>query len=266
MARAAGSGVAVSGEEREEGCAMVLEAWRGCSISSFEELARSFIDYFVASRIHVHGSDYLGTIRQGQHESLKDYMTWFAEATMDIPNLDPAVHLHALKTGLRLGKFREMITKIDKQTTRREEEKTFKSSGNKEPKKPFKLTPKFNTYTRFNTKRENIINEILNTKIVKPPARSGSYQDHQFVDRSKHCVFHQKYGHTTDECVIAKDLLERLARQGLLDKYVEGRRNRKIKQDQDERPTEKEKGKWTVPNPPRGIINCISGGYAGGGE
>ncbi|XP_016173604.1 uncharacterized protein LOC107616119 [Arachis ipaensis] len=138
------------------------------SISSFEELARSFIDYFAASRIYVHGSDYLGTIRQRQHESLKDYMARFAEATMEILDLDPAVHLHALKTGLRPGKFREMIVvtkpksleefrervagqmeieelreahKIDKQPTKREEEKTFKLSGNKEPKKPFKLTP-----------------------------------------------------------------------------------------------------------------------------
>ncbi|XP_016164418.1 uncharacterized protein LOC107606930 [Arachis ipaensis] len=79
------------------------------SISSFEDLARSFIDYFAASRIYVHGSDYLGTIKQGQHESLKDYLTRFAEATMEIPDLDPNVHLHALKTGLRPGKFRETI-------------------------------------------------------------------------------------------------------------------------------------------------------------
>ncbi|XP_015971116.1 uncharacterized protein LOC107494584 [Arachis duranensis] len=79
------------------------------SISFFKELARSFIDYFAASRIYVHGSNYIGTIRQGQHESLKDYMTQFVEATMEIPYLDPAVHLHALKTGLKPGKLRETI-------------------------------------------------------------------------------------------------------------------------------------------------------------
>ncbi|XP_015945599.1 uncharacterized protein LOC107470699 [Arachis duranensis] len=201
------------------------------SISSFEELARSFIDYFVASRIYVHGLDYLGTIRQGQHESLKDYMTRFAEKTIEIPDLDPAVHLHALKTGLRPGKFSETIAvtkpktpeefreraacqmdveelreaqKTDRQPPRREEEKAFKLPSNKESKKPFKLTPKFDTYTRFNTKKEKIIKEILNAKIIKPPARAGSYQDQRFVDKSKHCVFHQKYEHITDECIIAK--------------------------------------------------------------
>ncbi|XP_016185698.1 uncharacterized protein LOC107627373 [Arachis ipaensis] len=249
------------------------------SISSFEDLARSFIDYFAASRIYVHGSDYLGTIKQGQHESLKDYLTRFAEATMEIPDLDPKVHLHALKTGLRPGKFRETIAttkprlleefreraagqmeieelqeaqKTEEQPTRREEERTFKPPSKKEQKKPFKLTPKFDTYTRFNTKRENIIKEILNAKIVKPPARAGSYQDQRFVDRSKHCAFHQKYGHTTDECLIAKDLLERLAQQGLLDKYVEGRKSRETKKEPEERSTEKEKGKWTTIDPPGG--------------
>ncbi|XP_057733798.1 uncharacterized protein LOC130948966 [Arachis stenosperma] len=237
------------------------------SISSFEDLARSFIDYFAASRIYVHGSDYLGTIKQGQHEGLKDYMTRFAEATMEIQDLDPTVHLHALKAGLRPGKFRETIAitkpktleefreraagqmeieelheaqKTDKQPHRRDEEKALRSPGNKDTKKPFKPASKHNTYTRFNTRRENIIKEILNAKIVKPPARAGNYRDQSFVDRNKHCAFHQKFGHTTDDCIVAKDLLERLARQGLLDKYVE--------------------------NPPRGIINHISGGYAGGGE
>ncbi|XP_025702764.1 uncharacterized protein [Arachis hypogaea] len=263
------------------------------SISCFEDLARSFIDYFAALRIYVHGSDYLGTIKQGQHESLKDYLTRFADATMEIPDLDPNIHLHALKAGLRPGKFRETIAitkpkileefrervagqieieelreaqKTDKQPTRKKDEKTFRPPSRKDQKKPFRLTPKFDTYIRFNTKRENIIKEILNAKIVKPPARAGSYQDQQFVDRSKHCAFHQKYGHTTDECVIAKDLLERLARQGLLEKYVEGRKSRETKKESEERSTERKKGKWTTTDPPRGIINCISGGYAGGGE
>ncbi|XP_016192648.1 uncharacterized protein LOC107633549 [Arachis ipaensis] len=174
------------------------------SISTFEELARSFIDYFAASRIYVRGSDYLGTIIQGQHESLKEYMTWFAEATMEIPDLDPAVHLYALKAGFRPGKFRETIAvtkpktlqefreraagqmeieelweaeRTDRKPHGKEEDKTIRSLNNKEPRKPFKLSPKFDNYTRFNTKREKIIKEILNAKIIKPSARPGSYQD-----------------------------------------------------------------------------------------
>nr|XP_025662040.1 uncharacterized protein LOC112757701 [Arachis hypogaea] len=159
--------------------------------------------------------------------------------------------------------------KSDRQPQRRDEEKAFRSPGNKDTKKPFKLTPKYNTYTRFNTKRENIIKEILNAKIVKPPTRAGNYQDQRFVDRSKHCAFHQKFGHTTDDCIVAKDLLERLARQGLLDKYVESRKARRASSDREESKQtviDKNKKEQTTPDPPRGIISHISGGYAGGGE
>ncbi|XP_025625289.1 uncharacterized protein [Arachis hypogaea] len=266
------------------------------SISSFEDLARSFIDYFAASRIYVHGSDYLGTIKQGQHESLKDYMTRFADATMEIQDLDPAVHLHALKAGLRPGKFWETIAitkpktleefgeraadqmeieelreaqKSDKQPHRRDEEKTFRSPGSRDTKKPSKPTSKYNTYTRFNTRRENIIREILNAKIIRPPARAGNYQDQRFVDRTKHCAFHRKFGHTTDDCIVAKDLLERLARQGLLDKYIENRRGKggnSNKMEHKQATANDNKKERTTPDPPRGVISHISGGFAGGGE
>ncbi|XP_016206952.1 uncharacterized protein LOC107647388 [Arachis ipaensis] len=97
------------------------------------------------------------------------------------------------------------------------------------------------------------------------------YQDQRHVDRSKYCAFHQKYGHTTDDCVIAKDVLEKLARQGLLDKYIEsrGRRQSTDESGQQSKPTTnpRDKGKKVDndTNPPRRIINCISGGFAGGG-
>ncbi|XP_057744562.1 uncharacterized protein LOC130962356 [Arachis stenosperma] len=219
-------------------------------------------------------------------------MTRFTDATMEIPDLNPAVHLHALKAGLRPGKFREIIAVTKPKTLdefreraagqmeieelreadkserrpRKEDDRPSRSTNARDLGKPFKLTPKFDNYTRFNTKRERIIKEILNAKIIKPPTRAGSYQDQRFVDKSKHCAFHQKYGHTTDKCVIAKDLLERLARQGLLDKYIEGRKHRENNKEDQQTSASKETNKWPNNNPPKGIINCISGGFAGGGE
>ncbi|XP_015955016.1 uncharacterized protein LOC107479390 [Arachis duranensis] len=236
------------------------------SISSFEDLARSFIDYFAASRIYVHGLDYLSTIKQGQHESLKDYMTRFADTTMEIQDLDPAVHLHALKAGHRPGKFRETIAITKPKML---EEFRERAAGSRDIKKTSKLASKYNTYTRFNTRRENIIREILNAKIIKPPIRAGNYQDQRFADRTKHCAFHRKFGHTTDDCIVAKDLLERLARQGLLDKYIENRRGKGGNSDREENKqatADNNKKERTTPDPPRGVINHISEGFAGGGE
>ncbi|XP_057730129.1 uncharacterized protein LOC130945429 [Arachis stenosperma] len=159
--------------------------------------------------------------------------------------------------------------KSDKQPHRRDEEKTFRSPGSRYTKRPSKPTSKYNTYTRFNTRRENIIREILNAKIIKPPVRAGNYQDQRFMDRTKHCAFHRKFGHTTDDCIVVKDLLERLARQGLLDKYIESRKGRGGNSDRvghKQAVADDNKKERTTPDPPRGVISHISGGFAGKGE
>ncbi|XP_015961083.1 uncharacterized protein LOC107485065 [Arachis duranensis] len=152
------------------------------------------------------------------------------------------VHLHAIKSGLRSGKFQETIAvakpktlpefcekakgqiDIDKLRQARKSDKTYYRDDDKaqNSKKNFKLTPRFDSYTQFNTKQEDIIKEILNSKLIKPPRKAGTYQDTKNVDKSKYYAFHQKHDHTTDKCVVAKDLLERLAWQGHLDKYIGG--------------------------------------------
>ncbi|XP_072080972.1 uncharacterized protein [Arachis hypogaea] len=79
------------------------------SVSSFDELTDLFVNNFAALKIYVHDSDYLSTIKQGQHESLKDYITRFSKATMEIPNLNLEVHLQTLKSGLCPGIFQMTI-------------------------------------------------------------------------------------------------------------------------------------------------------------
>ncbi|XP_015965021.1 uncharacterized protein LOC107488769 [Arachis duranensis] len=205
-------------------------------------LAKLFEEHFAGSTIYLHDSDYLNTIKQGPNESLKDYMTRFTKVTISIPDLHPEVHLHAIKSGLRPGKFQETIAvakpktlaefrekskgQIDIEELRqaRKSEKTYYQDKDKalSTKKNFKLTPRFDSYTQLNTKKEDIIKEILNSKLIKPPRKVGTYQDTKNVDKSKYCAFHQKHGHTTDDCVVTKDLLEQLARQGHLDKYIGG--------------------------------------------
>ncbi|XP_015948567.1 uncharacterized protein LOC107473503 [Arachis duranensis] len=258
------------------------------SISRFRELAKQFEDHFAASAIYLHDSDYLTTIKQGPQESLKDYITCFTKIAMRIPDLHPEVHLHAIKSGLRPGKFQEAIAVAKPKTlaefrekakgqidieelrqARRAEKSAFAKDDDKprESKKSFKPVPRYESYTQFNTKRDDIIKEILNSKLIKPPRKAGSYPETKNVDKSKYCTFHQKHGHTTDECVIAKDLLERLARQRHLDKFIAGHMQKRQTPNSDQPATassSKEKDKTLAQ--PRGVINCISGGYAGGGE
>ncbi|XP_072087192.1 uncharacterized protein [Arachis hypogaea] len=260
------------------------------SISHFQELAKQFEDHFAASAIYLHDSDYLTTVKQGPQESLKDYITRFTKIAMRIPDLHPEVHLHAIKSGLRPGKFQEAIAVAKPKTLAefrekakgqidieelRQAHKAERSTAIKEDDKPrdnkktFRPTPRYETYTQFNAKRDDIIKEILNSKLIKPPRKAGSYPEPKNIDKSKYCTFHQKYGHTTDECVIAKDLLERLARQGHLDKVISGHMQKRSVPTSDTLPvgpSSSSKDKDKAPAQPRGIINCISGGYAGGGQ
>ncbi|XP_057745362.1 uncharacterized protein LOC130963247 [Arachis stenosperma] len=155
----------------------------------------------------------------------------------------------------------------------RQARKTERSPTSKEDdkhrdnKKTFKPVPCYDSYTQFNTKRDDIIKEILSSKLIRPHRKAGNYPESKGVDKSKYCTFHQKHGHTTDECVIAKDLLERLARQGHLDKFIaEHMQKNTIPAPDTSAAGTSSKGKEKAPAQPRGVINCISGSYAGGGH
>ncbi|XP_025611540.1 uncharacterized protein [Arachis hypogaea] len=258
------------------------------SISRFQELSKQFEDHFAASAIYLHDSNYLTTVKQGPQESMKDYITRFTKIAMKIPNLHPEVHLHAIKSGLRLEIFQETIAVAKPRTLAefcekakgqidieelRQARKAEKSANTKDDDKPrdnkksFKPTPRYESYTQFNTKRDDIIKEILNSKLIKPPRKAGNYPEPKNVDKSKYCTFHQKYVHTTDECVIVKDLLERLARQGHLDRYIAGHmQKRNVTSTDASHVGSSSRDKEKAPAQPMGIINCISGGYAGGGQ
>ncbi|XP_016167956.1 uncharacterized protein LOC107610416 [Arachis ipaensis] len=151
------------------------------SINSFDEFAKIFINHFAASKIYVRDSDYLSTIKQGQHESLKDYMTRFTTAAMEIPDLNPEVQLHAIKSGLRprkfqkaiavakpktLEEFREKATgqieieelretrRNERPTAIREEDRPYRSQS-RDPKKSINLRQSM-THTQSSTRRGRI--------------------------------------------------------------------------------------------------------------
>ncbi|XP_016206128.1 uncharacterized protein LOC107646459 [Arachis ipaensis] len=139
------------------------------SISRFRDISKPFEEHFAGSAIYLHDSDYLNTVKQGQHESLKDYMTRFTKIAISIPDLHP-----------------------------------------------------------------------------------------------------EKHGHNTDDCIIAKDLLERLARQGHLDKFISGHMQRRAPPPGDQSSAtqhnrDRDRPNNNHPELPTRTINCISGGFAGGG-
>ncbi|XP_072087170.1 uncharacterized protein [Arachis hypogaea] len=211
------------------------------SISRFRDISKPFEKNFAGSAIYLHDSDYLNTVKQGQHESLKDYMTRFTKIAISIPSLHPEVELHAIKSGLRPEKFQETIAVAKPKTT-----------------------------AEFREKAKGQIDIEELRQAWKPPRKAGSYPDSKGTDRSKYCSFHQKHGHNTDDCVIAKDLLKRLARQGHLDKYISGHMQRQAPPSGDlssvtQHGRDRDRPNNSHPEVPTRTINCISRSFAGGG-
>ncbi|XP_017405964.1 uncharacterized protein LOC108319367 [Vigna angularis] len=97
------------------------------------------------------------------------------------------------------------------------------------------------------------------------------------ADGRKHCQYHQNLGYTTEDCITLKDKLEILIQAGHLRRYVHDKRRSPL--GDAKRPPKRNNysrmDNWPKKNrssrsrsrerPLRGVINTISGGFAGGG-
>jgi len=88
------------------------------------------------------------------------------------------------------------------------------------PSQPREIkSPKFTTYTPLNTNRRRILEEALSTDILPISRRAATPKN---ADTTRHCRFHQNYGHTSEECVALKDKIEELIQAGHLRQFVHG--------------------------------------------
>lgn len=75
------------------------------SIHSFKDMKEIFLHQFVSSKRSTKNSLYLTTIKQGTNESLREYMTRFNEAILEIPGVEATLKIHSFIEGLRPGHF-----------------------------------------------------------------------------------------------------------------------------------------------------------------
>ncbi|XP_014499257.1 uncharacterized protein LOC106760322 [Vigna radiata var. radiata] len=160
--------------------------------------------------------------------------------------------------------------------------------------------PRFQQYTTLNTPRVRILQEALNTQIMQTPLRRPTPPG---ADLTKHCLYHKNSSHDTEECVTLRDKIEELVRVGRLQQYVKANvtdqypdrlpsprlrspprrsyrprsprrqerdanvRNHRPSQDNKrERRSRSHSREGDRRRPLRGVINTISGGFAGGGS
>lgn len=157
------------------------------------------------------------------------------------------------------------------------------------PPKPFKSTDKefqfkmakYDSYTPLTRSRESILEEVCNNELLtllRPGKTPGS------VDRSKECKWHPNYGHTCENSRMLSDKLEDLVQARHLEHYVrkenyrggrggpgQGRggyynRARDENQQSGNQVQNQENQHGERGSRVKGVINTISGGFAGGGS
>ncbi|XP_014499530.1 uncharacterized protein LOC106760626 [Vigna radiata var. radiata] len=155
-----------------------------------------------------------------------------------------------------------------------------KNRNHRPPQKhaPAPYNPQYNRYAPLTASREKVFEKALQANLISA-ARRGTPDA---ADGAKVCRYHGNQGHTTEECRALKDRIEKLIREGHLQEFVQTdarqrdrsprgarrspehtRRNTERSRDQHR---ERSRSRPQKRDPtPRGRIDTISGGFAGGG-
>ncbi|XP_058078215.1 uncharacterized protein LOC131226641 [Magnolia sinica] len=212
------------------------------TIGSFAELSRLFLTQLISRKKSRKPTTHLFTLRQGNKESLKDFIACFNEEELLVDDYNNKMTLSAMFNGLKEGKFifsirknlpttlAELISRAQKYTNAKEFSNSCKnvhiakqSSKEKRPrneelqsssKKPGdhaspdcrpsrRPENKFLSYTPLNTSLEQILLDIKGQRLLNWTVCLKTGADQQ--DKCKYCRFHHDNSHNTSDCVDLKD-------------------------------------------------------------
>ena len=80
-------------------------------INNFEQLSNSFLRHFVGGQRLKRPADHLLTIRQGEKETLRSYVTYFTQETLEVDEADGKVQLTTFKARLKSREFMVSLAK-----------------------------------------------------------------------------------------------------------------------------------------------------------
>ena len=81
------------------------------SISSFEELQRSFLTRFSGSRERMLGKAHLRSLKQKKGESLREYLVRFTEESNKVNQFEDGDVIASILEGLQMGNFLNSLVK-----------------------------------------------------------------------------------------------------------------------------------------------------------
>ena len=80
-------------------------------VNNFEQLSNSFLRHFVGGQRLKRPADHLLTIRQGEKETLRSYVTHFTQETLEVDEANGKVQLTAFKARLKSREFMVSLAK-----------------------------------------------------------------------------------------------------------------------------------------------------------
>ncbi|XP_057738145.1 uncharacterized protein LOC130955321 [Arachis stenosperma] len=171
-------------------------------------------------------------------------MERFNKACLDIQNLPTEAVLMGLVNGLREDPFSQSISKkhstslsdvqemaekyINMEENARLRESSWRSGlshsskeKEREPKKKEEVGPerrrRYYSYTPLRVSLVDVYRKICHTERLPPPRPIKNKKGRSCSD---YCEYQKIYGHSTNECYNLKNIIEKLAREGRLDKYL----------------------------------------------
>ena len=223
------------------------------SIDTFEQLSGSFIRHFVGGQRPKRTANHLLTIKQGEKETLRSYVTRFFRGMLEVDETDNKVQLTTFKAGLKSRDFvtslaknppktmaevllkaqkymnaeealaaingADKIKKKDKEDDRRGQKRDRADQWNNEGnKRREEKNPRPARFTPLVMPVDQILTKIRDELSLKWPRPLQSSPNVR--DKRKYCRFHKDHGHYIEDCRDLKEQIEELIRKGKLQQYV----------------------------------------------
>ncbi|XP_016195741.1 uncharacterized protein LOC107636766 [Arachis ipaensis] len=255
-------------------------------VTSFDDLACKFLTRFSIQKDKVKHAPSLLEVKQEAREPLRDYMESISKACLEIQDLLTEAVIMGLVNGLREGPFSQSISKrhptslidvqeraekyINIEENARLQEPSWRlrhphqlKEKEREPKRKEEVKSekprRYHNYTLLRVSLMDVYRKIYHTEKLPPPR---PIKNKKGGSRNEYYEYHKLYGHSTNDSYNLKNVIEKLAREGRLDRYLMERSDNHGKRKRDNEDLDR---RGPPPQTPERHIHMISGGFTKGG-